>query len=90
MTGPFVDTSGWGNIVDRSQPYHQVATNIYRLARQQTGKVVTSNYVLAELVALLTSPLQLPRSKAVGFIQSLIQSPYVEIVHVDQELDALS
>ena len=90
MTSLFVDTSGWGNIVDRSQPYHQVATNIYRLARQRTGKVVTSNYVLTELVALLTSPLQLLRSRVVGFIQSLMQSPYVEIVHVDQELDSLS
>lgn len=90
MTSLFVDTSGWGNIVDRSQTYHQTATNIYRLARQRTGKVVTSNYILTELVALLTSPLQIPRSRVVGFIQSLMQSPYVEIVHVDQELDSLS
>ena len=90
VTGLFVDTSGWGNIVDRSQPYHQVATNLYRLARQQAGKVFTSNYVLAELIALLTSPLQIPRPRVVEFIQSLMQSPYVEIIHIDQELDSLS
>jgi predicted nucleic acid-binding protein len=90
MPGLFVDTSGWGNILDRSQPYHQVATNLYRLARQNTQRIVTSNYILTELVALLTSPLQLSRPSIVAFIQSLKQSPYIQIVHIDQELDELA
>ena len=90
MPGLFVDTSGWGNILDRSQPYHQLATNLYRLARQNAQRIVTSNYILTELVALLTSPLQLSRPSIVAFIQSLKQSPYIQIVHIDPELDGLA
>jgi hypothetical protein len=31
----FVDTSGWGNLVDKSQPYHQLMVQLYREAKQQ-------------------------------------------------------
>ncbi len=30
MSNIFVDTSGWGNLVDISQPYHQLAVNFYQ------------------------------------------------------------
>jgi uncharacterized protein len=43
---------------------------------------------LVELVALLTSPLRIPRPNIVAFIESLKTSPYVEIVHIDASLDA--
>jgi predicted nucleic acid-binding protein len=49
MNELFADTSGWGNLVDASQPYHLLATAIYRAARQEGRKVVTTNYVVAEL-----------------------------------------
>jgi hypothetical protein len=49
--------------------------------------VVTTNYVIAELVALLISPLRVPRPAAIAFIEGLKTSPYVEIVHVDATLD---
>lgn len=88
MAAIFVDTAGWGNLVDRSQPHHADASAIYRRAKQQRRTIVTSNYVLAELVALLTSPLRLPRPQMVAFITGLKTSPYVEIVHVDAMLDA--
>jgi predicted nucleic acid-binding protein len=87
MSALFVDTSGWGNLVDRAQPYHTLASNLYRLARQRKRPIFTSNYILTELVALLTSPLKTPRSNIVDFIDSLKCSPFVEIVHVDQSID---
>ena len=31
----FVDTSGWGNLVDKSQPYHQLRVQLYREVKQQ-------------------------------------------------------
>jgi len=49
--------------------------------------VVTTNYVLAELVALLTSPLRFSRASIVAFIDDLKASPYIEVVHVDAILD---
>jgi len=87
MPDLFADTSGWGNLVDPTQPHHTLAAMLYRMARQQRRKVVTTNYVIAELVALLTSPLHIPRSSMIAFIQGLKASPYVQVVHVDSALD---
>lgn len=83
----FVDTAGWGHLVDPTQTYHSLAAAIYRTARQQGRKIVTTNYVIAELVALLTSPLRIPRPATIAFIEGVKTSPYVEVVHVDLWLD---
>ena len=40
----FADTAGWGSLVDPTQPFHSLAASIYRAARQQGHKVVTTNY----------------------------------------------
>lgn len=83
----FVDTSGWGNLIDKSQPYHQLMVQLYREAKQQKRRLITSNYVITEVVALLTSPLRIPRPKIISFVNSLKQSPYVDIIHIDQDKD---
>ena len=87
MPDLFADTSGWGHLLDPTQSYHSLAANVYRMARQQGRKVVTTNYIVAELVALLTSPLRIPRPAMIAFIEGLKASPYVEVVHVDSMLD---
>lgn len=87
MSALFADTSGWGCLVDPTQPFHGLAANIYRAARRQKRMVVTTNYVLGELVALLTNPLRFPRPDVVKIIESLRISPCVEVVHVDFALD---
>ena len=83
----FVDTSGWGNLVDKNQPYHQLMVQLYREAKQQKRRLITSNYVITEVVALLTSPLRIPRPKVIRFVNSLKQSPYIDIIHIDKEKD---
>lgn len=87
MTELFADTSGWGNLVDASQPYHSLATAIYRAARQEGRKVITTNYVVAELVS--PDDQSAPDSQTHGyrFLESLRASPYVEVVHVDRLTD---
>lgn len=87
MADLFADTSGWGNLIDASQPYHALAANLYRAVRPQKRQVVTTNYILAELVALLTSPLRFPRPRIIAFIEGLRNSPHVEIIHIDASLD---
>ncbi len=84
----FVDTAGWGHLVDPTQAYHDRAATLYRQARQQGQTLITTNYILTELVVLLTSPLRIPRPKSIAFIEGLKASPYVDIVHVDATLDA--
>lgn len=88
MSGLFVDTSGWGHLVDRRQMHHQQTAFLYRSARQQGDKIITTNYVIAELVALLSSPLRISRPDIVAFINGLKSSPYVEIAHIDPDLDS--
>ena len=83
----FVDTSGWGNLVDKSQPYHKLMVQLYREAKQQERQLITSNYVITEVVALLTSPLRLPRPKIIGFVNGIKQSNYVDIIQIDKEKD---
>ena len=76
MADIFADTAGWGHLVDPSQAYHTQAAEIYRRARQHGQKFITTNYILTELVALLTSPLRIPRQAIVAFILGLKASPY--------------
>jgi len=83
----FADTSGWGTLVDSIQPFHALAANIYREARLRSQKIVTTNYVLTEVVALFTSPLRVARPTIVAFIEGLKSSSFVEVAHVDEILD---
>ncbi|HLF28628.1 MAG TPA: PIN domain-containing protein [Anaerolineae bacterium] len=87
MPDLFVDTSGWGHLVDPTQSYHMLAAQVYRAARRQQRKIVTTNYIITELAALLASPLDIPRPKIIAFIEGLKTSPYVQVVHVDSTLD---
>ncbi len=88
MSDLFADTSGWGNLIDSTQPFHAQAATLYRTARQQNHKIITTNYIITELTALLTSPLRIARPTAIAFIQSLKSSSYVEILHIDADVDA--
>lgn len=80
--------SGWGNLIDSSKPYHAIAADFYRNARQLSFRLITSNYVLAELVALLESSLRIPRNQAIAFFRSVKASSMVEVLHIDLDLDA--
>ncbi len=88
MADLFVDNAGWGHLLDQTQTHHVLAASLYREARGQGRKLMTTNYILLELVALLTSPLRMPRPNIIALIESLKTSPYVEIVHIDASLDA--
>jgi predicted nucleic acid-binding protein len=87
MPSLFADTSGLGNLIDPTPPHHALAAEVYRTARQQYRRVVTTNYILTELVALLTSPLRIPRPLVIEFIDGLVASPFMEIVHIDPTLN---
>ena len=84
----FVDTSGWGCYYDESHPRHEDTKLYYRVALVEGRRLVTTNYVIAELVALLTSPLRTPRPALIAFIEGLKAAPHIEIVHIDPSLDA--
>jgi uncharacterized protein len=84
----FVDTSGWACLFDASQSNHSQATQIFTQTRQQQMLVITTNYVIAELVALFHSPLRLPRPQIFQIVDSLKTALYLEIIYIDQTTDA--
>jgi uncharacterized protein len=90
MADLFCDTSGWGHLVDPTQTHHILSSELYRTARDNNRKILTTNYIIAELVALFTSPLRIPRPTTIAFIESLKSSAHIEIVHIDQTLDQRS
>lgn len=71
MTPLFVDTSGWGNLVDATEPWHERVVSLYREAKEQKRKLITTNYVLTEVVTVSTSPLRIPRKDIIAFIAGL-------------------
>ena len=48
MAELFVDTAGWGNILDRGQRFHRLSVDIYRESRESGTSLITTNYVIAE------------------------------------------
>lgn len=55
--------------------------------RLKNVQIVTSNYVLLELVALFTNPLRIPRFRQIETIETLKDTTWVEIVHIDSTMD---
>jgi predicted nucleic acid-binding protein len=84
----FGDTGGWACLVNPREPFHILAKDIYQRTAHQRGCIVTTNYVVAELVGFLIGTMRLPHAIVVRFINDLKTSPVVEIVHIDPILDA--
>lgn len=87
MDEVFADTAGWANFFIRTEPYHQKAVSLMRRWRNQGRHIVTTSYVLCELVALFTSPLHVPRHLLVQYIEIIKNTSYVEFIHIDKALD---
>jgi predicted nucleic acid-binding protein len=87
MNKIFADTCGWGHLIDSAQKYLEAAATAYRDLRNRGCKIVTTNYIITELAALLKSPLRLRHSVIVEFISSMKLSPHAEIIHIGPALD---
>ena len=87
MKALFVDTSGWANLFDKDEPFHVEAKKFVDDARKKKALLVTTNYVVAELVSLLTSPFRVSRPQTIKYIESIKKSRSVEIIHIDKVLD---
>lgn len=81
MVEVFADTSGWATF------FHARAAAVMRQWQAEGARVVTTNYVLAELVALFNNPLRMPHAHQVRIIESIKTAPWVQVVHIDPTLD---
>jgi len=86
MNEVFVDTSGWASFFTDNDPYHTKALRLMKQWQQRNRHIVTTNYVLTELIALFTRD-RVPRTIALGYIETIQSSDWVEIVHIDDSLD---
>jgi predicted nucleic acid-binding protein len=87
MNEVFVDTSGWVSSFVRTDPHHAKASTLMTQWQQQNRRVVTTNYVLSELIALLTR-FRVQRSIVLNYIKTIRSVTWVKIEHIDETLDA--
>lgn len=87
MSEIFADTSGWANYFVRTEPFHQTAKQLMQRWYKDRTRVITTNYVLLELVALFISPLRIPRQQQIQAIETIKEAEWVDIIHIDQTLD---
>ena len=87
MLERFVDTSGWAELADRTLAYHARAATLVAEVWKARGRLVTTGFVLAELTALLTRPLRMPKALQIHFLAKLRADPSIEIIHVDPTLE---
>jgi predicted nucleic acid-binding protein len=83
----FIDTSGWANLFIKTEPNHQQAVQWFTQARRQNYLMVTTNYIVLELVALLNSPLRVTRPQIFQYIDAIQSASYLQLVRVDQQIE---
>jgi len=87
MSEIFADTSGWANYFVRTEPFHQAAKQFMQQWYKDRTRVITTNYVLLELVSLFISPLRIPRQPQIQAIETIKGADWVDILYIDQTLE---
>ncbi len=88
MSKVFIDTSGWASLFIPTETYHPKAAACFQRSQQRQQSWITTNYVVAELVALLGSRQRAPRTTLFQYIDSIKLASYVELVHLDAIADS--
>jgi predicted nucleic acid-binding protein len=83
----FIDTSRWAYYLDRLDPLHPKVVTIVQGVVLQRRHLVTTNYIITELVALLSSRFHLPRKEVIKAMNAFKSDAAVEIVHIDASMD---
>jgi predicted nucleic acid-binding protein len=83
----FIDTAGWASLFVETETYHPAAKAWFTRARRRDVGLITTNYVLIELVALLNSPLHVSRADLFRYVDAVKNAPYVRLIHIDAAID---
>ena len=75
-------------MADRRQSRHAQAAGFLQEAINKGARIFTSNYILAELTALLTNPLRFPKKKQILFLADIRSSTLVDMVFVNEIREA--
>lgn len=88
MTDRFVDTSGWAAWASARQAHHAAAVGRIAETVNAGRRLVTTNWVLAELTALVTKPVRLTKPERVRLIDTITGDTAVRVLTVDAPLEA--
>ena len=83
----FIDTSGSTYYLDRQDPFHSVVVTLMKQAVIQQRRHITTNYIITELVALLSSWYHQPRQQVIEAINAIKKDASVEVVHIERAID---
>jgi predicted nucleic acid-binding protein len=76
----FVDTSGWACYLNAFDPFHKIAAATYQQAHLHGAAIYTTDHVLAELVALLSSThFRLSRQRVVTIVSTILDDHGVTV-----------
>lgn len=73
--------------LDAAQPQHADASTLIGVALAEGRRLVTSSYILVELVGLLTSRRRVTRPTLTTSVETIRTWPHATVVHVDAALD---
>ncbi len=83
----FIDTSGWAYYLDRQDQLHPTMVALVKQAIIERRRLVTTNYIITELVALLSSRYHLPRPQVITAINAIKRDASVEVVYIERAID---
>lgn len=86
----FVDTSGWVRLLDQPNPLHQEAETAFRRALQVGQGLVTTNYIFAELVPVMSVRTRGSRERLLAQVHVARQFPTLQTIHVDEPHNLLA
>ncbi len=91
MRQVFVDTHGWAEFLNDRAEHHNEAKLAFEFHTRSGATLVTSNYILSEMVALLTlSRFQIGRHRLIELLTSVRRLRNLQTIHVGPELDELA
>lgn len=91
LTPVFVDTSGWAEPLLQNSPATAEMLATHRALMNRRQRLVTSKYVLTEVVALLTARrahagMSMTRPEILQYVEDIQTLPWVQVTHVDSAI----
>lgn len=88
-TAVFVDTAGWADPILQNTPDHARMSAYADRLLASHRPLVTTNCVIVELVALLTSRAHgMPRPDLIRFVNKVTALPWLQLIHIDEATHA--
>jgi predicted nucleic acid-binding protein len=83
----FVDTSDWARYLNRLDPLHSEAAKAFKQAVGLGNSLVTTNYVLSELVPLMSVRMRIKRLDVLAAMERVRQLDFLTVVYIDHAHD---